>query len=312
MTERVVSIRGLRKDFDGFQAVKGLDFDLHAGEVCGFIGPNGAGKTTTMRIMATIESPSAGEVWVNGHSVIQHPEKVRHCLGFMPDNYGQYEYLTCEEYLDFFARAYGYRGADRLNRVEAVIEFSGLGPIRDRLMTHLSKGMKQRLCLGRTLIHDPDVLLFDEPAAGLDPRARAELRDLLKELAAQGKTVFVSSHILSELADMCTHVAIIERGELRFKGPVNQIGKQLAARDRYRLRVLADPERVERFLLEQPFVRSVAVGGLELLIEYEADAHAWSQLLAQLFRQGFELVECQLVAHSLEQAFLSLTSGEME
>ncbi|MCG3149656.1 MAG: Daunorubicin/doxorubicin resistance ATP-binding protein DrrA [Verrucomicrobiae bacterium] len=312
MSEPMVRVEGLRKDFNGFWALKGLDFELHPGEVCGFIGPNGAGKTTAMRIMATIELPSAGEVWVNGHSVLQHPDKVRHALGFMPDQYGHYENLTCEEYLDFYARAYRYKGGDRRQRIEAVIEFTGLGPIRTKLMTDLSKGMKQRLCLGRTLIHDPQVMLFDEPAAGLDPRARAELRDLILELSARGKTVFVSSHILTELADICTHVAIIEKGEMKFKGPVGHAQKAANRFTRYRLRVLEAVDKVERFLLEQPFVEKVATNAHELLIDFAADERHFSQLLAALIREGFAVVESRLVQSNLEEAFLAMTKGDTE
>ncbi len=312
MSDVVVRVEGLKKDFDGFQALKGISFELHRGEVCGFIGPNGAGKTTAMRIMATIETPTGGEVYVNGHSVIQHPDKVRHALGFMPDQYGAYDNLSCEEYLDFFARAYGYQGADRHNRVKSVIEFTGMGPIRTKQMTQLSKGMKQRLCLGRTLIHDPDVLVFDEPAAGLDPRARSELRDLIAELAAQGKTVFVSSHILTELADMCTQVAIIERGELRFKGGVGQAQHSTSRCVRYRLRVLENTAGAERFLVQQPFVEKVVTNTHELLVHFGADEQHYSRLLAALIAGGFPVVESRLVQSNLEEAFLALTTGDME
>jgi len=311
MNDAVVKVEGLKKDFDGFMALKGISFELHRGEVCGFIGPNGAGKTTAMRIMATIDSATEGEVLVNGHSVLQHPDKVRHTLGFMPDQYGAYDNVSCEEYLDFFARAYGYKGADRINRVESVIEFTGLAPLRNKLMTKLSKGMKQRLCLGRTLIHDPDVLVFDEPAAGLDPRARSELRDLILELAAQGKTVFVSSHILSELADMCTQVAIIERGELRFKGPVGHAQHTASKYVRYRLRLLENHDGAARFLAQQPFVEKVVPNTHELILHYEADERQFSGLLAALVSEGFPLVESRLVQSNLEEAFLSMTTGEM-
>ncbi len=312
MNDVMVKVEGLKKDFDGFMALKGVSFELHRGEVCGFIGPNGAGKTTAMRIMATIETATAGEILVNGHSVLQHPDKVRHTLGFMPDQYGAYDNVSCEEYLDFFARAYGYKGADRVNRVASVIEFTGLEPLRNKLMNKLSKGMKQRLCLGRTLIHDPDVLVFDEPAAGLDPRARSELRDLILELAAQGKTVFVSSHILSELADMCTQVAIIERGELRFKGAVGHAQQSASKYLRYRIRLLENYEGAARFLAQQPFVEKVVTNTHELILHYGADERQYSGLLAALVAGGFPLVESRLVQSNLEEAFLSMTTGEME
>jgi ABC-2 type transport system ATP-binding protein len=312
MSECVVKVQGLRKRFDEFEALKGIDFELHRGEVCGFIGPNGAGKTTTMRIMATIDLPTDGEIWVNGHSVIQHPDKVRHELGFMPDQFGEYENLTCDEYLDFYARAYGYKRADRVRRVEAVIEFTGLGPIRGKLMSQLSKGMKQRLCLGRTLVHDPQVLVFDEPAAGLDPRARMELRDLIRELATQGKTIFVSSHILTELADMCTHVAIIEHGQLKFKGPVGQAHQAAARLSRYRLRVVEGVELLERFILQQAFVKEVVVRGNEVTLQYESDERSYSAMLAAAMKEGHTIIESRVIENNLEETFLALTTGEAE
>lgn len=312
MSDCVVKVQGLKKRFDEFEALKGIDFDLHPGEVCGFIGPNGAGKTTTMRIMATIDLPSDGEIWVNGHSVIQHPDKVRHALGFMPDQFGEYENLTCDEYLDFYARAYGYKHADRRRRVETVIEFTGLGPIRAKLMSQLSKGMKQRLCLGRTLVHDPHVLVFDEPAAGLDPRARMELRDLIRELAKQGKTILISSHILTELADMCTHVAIIEHGHLKFKGPIGQAHQAATQYARYRLRVLEGIEQLERFILQQAFVKNVAVRGNEITFQYESDERAYSALLAAAMNAGHPIIESRVIENNLEETFLALTTGKAE
>ena len=312
MSECIIRVDSLTKHFDGFQALKGVSFELSRGEVCGFIGPNGAGKTTTMRIMATIDLPTAGEVWVNGHSVTQHPDNVRHCLGFMPDTYGDYDNLTCEEYLDFFARSYGYQAGDRVERVEAVVEFTGLGPIRSKLMTQLSKGMKQRLCLGRTLIHDPDVLVFDEPAAGLDPRARAELRDLIKELAARGKTVLISSHILSELADMCTDVAIIERGVLKFKGPVGHAHGAVSATARYKLRVLEGADKLEHFLLQQAFVSRVVSSGDDVTFHYDGDERNYCELLAAATAARFPIVESRRLENNLEEAFLAMTTGEPE
>ncbi len=305
--EIVLRAENLGRRFGDFQALKGLSFTLERGEVCGFIGPNGAGKTTAMRILATLDVPSEGEVWVCGDSALQHADRVRPRIGFMPDQYGQYEDMSCEEYLDFFARAYDYRAGERRERVEAVIAFTGLEALRAKLMSKLSKGMKQRLCLGRSLLHDPELLLFDEPAAGLDPRARAELRDLILELSRRGKTVFVSSHILGELEDMCTHVAILEGGELKYKGPIGAAQHAAEASTRYRLRALEAPEQLLRFLIQQPLVGEAQLQGREVELRYEGDEKAWSALLTAAMGAGFAIVESRQVEGHLEAAFLAMT-----
>ncbi|MBI5546917.1 MAG: ABC transporter ATP-binding protein, partial [Deltaproteobacteria bacterium] len=219
----VLEVQGLTRLFGDLVAVDGVSFKIEKGSIFGFIGPNGAGKTTTMRIVATLDLPSTGDALVEGYSVSDHPDKVRPLLGFMPDRYGTYDDTTVGEFLDFFARAYGLKGAARTRRVEAVMEFSGLGPLRDRLTTSLSKGMQQRVAMGRALLNDPHLLVLDEPADGLDPRARIELRELLKALAAQGKAILISSHILTELSELCDACAIIERGRLLAAGPIAEI-----------------------------------------------------------------------------------------
>jgi len=195
-----LSVRGLTRRFDSLTAVDEVSFDVESGEILGFIGPNGAGKTTTMRICATLDLPDEGDVLVDGVSVISHAREARHRLGFMPDSYGAYVHTTVNEYLDFFARSYGLRGRERTRMLDHVRDFTGLRPLEEKLITSLSKGMKQRLCLAKTLLHDPAILILDEPAAGLDPHARVELRELVRALAELGKAVMISSHILSELS----------------------------------------------------------------------------------------------------------------
>ena len=198
MSEPVIKVRDLERDFGDVKAVCGISFEIEVGRVVGFIGANGAGKTTTMRMMATLEMPTAGSIRICGYDVVNSPNEVRHRLGWMPDAYGTYDNTTVLEYLDFYGRAFGYQSAERRKRLEDVMEFADLSPIADRQMSTLSKGMAQRLCLGRTLIHDPAVLILDEPAAGLDPKARIEFKNLIRLLAARGKTIFISSHILTE------------------------------------------------------------------------------------------------------------------
>src|SRR5436305_8427869 len=216
----LMQVKGLSRHFGSLKAVDDVSFTLEEGTILGFIGPNGAGKSTTMRILATLDVPTHGQVLLDGKSVIDSPDKVRPLLGYMPDRYGTYDDMTVVEFLDFFARAYRLKGAERKKRVDSVMEFAGLVPLADTLTIELSKGMKQRVALGRTVLHDPPLLVLDEPADGLDPRARIELRELLRALADQGKAILVSSHILTELGELCDRCIIIEQGHLVAEGSV--------------------------------------------------------------------------------------------
>ncbi len=223
-----IRVRHLWHRFGRFDVLRDVSFDVHAGEIFGFIGPNGAGKTTTIRVMATLLEPMAGRVEVDGLDVTIDPASVRKIIGYMPDHAGVYERVTVREYLEFFADAYRVPTAGTTYAVvDAVMELTDLTKLREKLVVTMSKGMKQRLQLARTLLHDPKVLILDEPASDLDPRARIEIRDLLVELRAMGKTIFLSSHILTELADVCTSVAILERGRLVVAGPIHDIARRL-------------------------------------------------------------------------------------
>jgi ABC-2 type transport system ATP-binding protein len=225
-----IRVRHLWHRFGRFDVLRDVSFDVQHGEIFGFIGPNGAGKTTTIRIIATLLEPMAGRVEVDGLDVTIDPDKVRKIIGYMPDHAGVYDRVTVREYLEFFADAYRVPTAgDSYAVVDAVMELTDLTRLRDKLVATMSKGMKQRLQLARTLLHDPKVLILDEPASDLDPRARIEIRDLLVELKSMGKTVFLSSHILTELADVCTSVAILERGRLVVSGPIHDIARRLEA-----------------------------------------------------------------------------------
>src|SRR6187200_75982 len=219
----------LNRVFDETHAVNDVSFEVYAGEVFGYIGPNGAGKTTSMRILATLDMPTGGDAFVDGFSVVEDPDRVRRRLGFMPDYFGTYPNVNVHEYLDFFARSYGLMGTERLRAMRYVMSFTKLDGLADKPISGLSKGMKQRLCLGRTMIHDPAVMVLDEPAAGLDPRARIQLREMIGQLAADGKAILISSHILTELAEMCDTVAIIEQGQLLAVGSVREIQKKAVA-----------------------------------------------------------------------------------
>ncbi len=221
-----IRVRHLWHRFGNIDVLRDVTFDVAQGEIFGFIGPNGAGKTTTIRVMATLLEPMAGRVEVDGIDVTIDPTEVRHRIGYMPDHAGVYERITVREYLEFFADAFR---VPSLNVVDAVLELTDLGKIQDRVVATMSKGMKQRLQLGRILLHDPKVLILDEPASDLDPRARIEIRDLLLELKSLGKTIFLSSHILTELSDVCTSIAILEKGKLVVAGPIGEISTRLEA-----------------------------------------------------------------------------------
>ena len=211
-TSPAIEVSQLSRWFPGVHAVQDVSFTVERGQVIGFVGANGAGKTTTMRILATLDYPNSGEAKICGFDVVKHPVEVRKRIGWMPDHYGTYSNMTVLEYLDFFARALGYQGQERIDRIAEVLEFTDLTGLAHRLIDQLSKGMGQRLCLGRALIHDPEVLILDEPAAGLDPKARVELKHLIRILSQEGKTVFISSHILSELGEMCDSLLFINQG----------------------------------------------------------------------------------------------------
>ncbi|MEY5026038.1 MAG: hypothetical protein RLZZ244_1566 [Verrucomicrobiota bacterium] len=217
-SEPLLQVRELRKTFDQFEAVRGVSFDLHAGSVVGFIGANGAGKTTTMRMLATLESPDSGSIQIGPWNALDHPTQVRRLIGWMPDAFGTYAHMSVLDYLDFFARVHGLHGAEREERIREVLDFSGLTDLASRPMDGLSKGMAQRLCLGRALLHQPALLLMDEPAAGLDPKARVEFKNAVALLKKQGATLLISSHILSELEEMCDSLLFIDQGRIVHQG----------------------------------------------------------------------------------------------
>ena len=307
-----LSIRGVTKRFGALTAADEVSFDVPHGEIWGFIGPNGAGKTTTMRVCATLDVPDEGEVLVEGRSAIEEPREARRRLGFMPDAYGAYASTTIAEYLDFFARAYGLDGRRRRETIRRVAEFTSLGGLMEKEVTALSKGMRQRLCLAKTLLHDPAVLVLDEPAAGLDPRARVELRELLKALAASGKAILVSSHILSELGEMVDGVAVIERGRIRATGSMDEIARGVAHRAEVFLRALDPPEATERALLEQPRVARVRRERDGFVFDFEGSAEEMADLVRALVSMGLRPVAFAPRETDLEDLFLRITEGKVQ
>jgi len=307
-----LEVRRITKRFGSFTAVDQVSFAVGRGEVCGFIGPNGAGKTTTMRICSTLDLPDDGDVLIGGHSVIDEPRLARRRLGFMPDSFGAYSATTVSEYLDFFARAYGLVGEQRVRTIAEVMEFTALGPLAQKLTSSLSKGMKQRMCLAKTLLHDPALLILDEPASGLDPRARIELRELVRALAEMGKAVLISSHILSELAEICDTVAVIEAGRLVAYGRVEEVTQGICTTAEMWLRCLAPTERVERFLAERHDVGRVRRDGRGLALEFRGDDSGAAELVVALVRAELRPVEFAPRETDLEDVFLQLTKGQVQ
>jgi len=312
MSAPALDVRAITRRFGDLVAADQVSFRLEPGSICGFIGPNGAGKTTTMRICATLDLPDAGDVYVDGHSVLEDPRFVRRRLGFMPDSYGAYQHTSVLDYLDFYARAYGLRGRERLESIRGVMDFTGLDPLAKKDMDSLSKGMKQRLCLAKTLLHDPAVLILDEPAAGLDPRARVELRELVRALAEMGKAVLISSHILSELGELCEQVAVIEAGRIVANGSIRSILDGLQPHSQIYIRALTDPEVLERALAQQPRVESVRPERQGFALDFLGTEDEASELLAELVRLGVRPVEFAASQADLEDVFLSLTEGQLQ
>jgi len=307
-----VEIQNLRKHFGRTKAVEDVSFRFDPGHIVGFVGPNGAGKTTTMRILATLEEPTSGDAFVNGISVTEYPDQVRHLIGFVPDSLPVQADITVHEYLDFFARAYRLHGKKRKEAIDAVEEFTNLAPLRDKLLNSLSKGMKQRVCLGRALIHDPPVLILDEPAAGLDPRARIELRELLFILARQDKAILISSHILTELTEICNAVVIIERGKLLENGTISEVQSRNKMKRAVAIRVLGEIERLSRELLEIPGVESVKLTGEEIMVQLGGSDETCCDLLAELLRRNHRVVEFRHKKAGLEDIFMNVTKGELQ
>jgi ABC-2 type transport system ATP-binding protein len=311
-----IEFRHLHRYFGRLKAVNDVSFRAYRGQVMGFIGPNGAGKTTAMRILATLDVPTAGDAFVNGYSVIDDPDKVRKIVGFMPDNFGRYANMNVFEYVDYFARAYNLKSRARRDAFERVLVFTELKNLVEKPINTLSKGMSQRLGLARTLINDPAVLILDEPAAGLDPRARIELRELVRLLARElKKTVLISSHILTELGEICDSAAIIEAGRVLASGTIDEIQQaQRATQGRstgtaVSVRVLRDVDRLERLLLEQPQASGVTVVAQTATFEFSGDDTALCALLRHLIRQELDVVEFRGRSETLEDAFLAITKG---
>ena len=299
----------LTKRYGNLIAVNQVDLKLDNGDVFGFIGPNGSGKTTTMRMLATLLNPDYGEAYVCGKSIYTHPQEIRRLIGYMPDFFGVYDDMKVLEYLEFFAAAYRIKGAARRKRCEEMLALVDLGYKRDALVTSLSRGMTQRLGLARVLLHDPQVLLLDEPASGLDPRARIEIRGVLKELRKLGKTIMVSSHILPELADICNKVGIIERGELLACADVTDVMRQVRRQPLLEIGVVGDPNSAARLLDQHGSVAKVDIRDGRVYATLCEGVQDYSDLPTLLVQGGCKLTVFREDEVNLETAFMALTKG---
>ena len=305
----MIQTEDLTKAYGELKAINSLKLDLDEGDLFGFIGPNGSGKTTTMRILATLLQPSWGEATVCGYSIYTHPKEIRRLIGYMPDFFGVYDDMKVIEYLEFFAAAYRIKGAARRKKCDEMLELVDLGYKRDAFVTSLSRGMTQRLGLARVLLHDPQVLLLDEPASGLDPRARIEIRGLLKELRKLGKTIMVSSHILPELADICNKVGIIERGELLVSAEVAEVMRQVRERPVLAIEVVGDQDAAARLLEGHDSVDGVEVRDGQVFATLAAGIEDYSDLPTLLVQEGYKIKTFKEDEINLETAFMHLTKG---
>jgi ABC-2 type transport system ATP-binding protein len=308
-SQPAIQVENLARVFGTFPAVNGVSFSVPHGHVVGFVGANGAGKTTTMRILATLDYPTSGTVRLGGYNVVDHPREVRRLLGWMPDSFGTYEHMTVLEYMDFYARALGYRGADRVRRTREVMDFTDLTPLAGRLVNKMSKGQTQRLCLGRALLHDPQILIMDEPAAGLDPRARIELKNLIRILAEEGKTILISSHILTELGEMCDSLLFIDRGRIVHHGAAAALKRGGSAETLVTVRVSGDPARLVQWALTTPQVAltdEMKQGG-RLRIDSTSD-DVVAGVLRRLVLDGIPVLDFHREDIKLEDAFIDMLS----
>ncbi len=314
--EAIIKTQDLQKFFGSFHALRGISLEVPAGSIYGFVGPNGAGKTTTMRILTTLTRPTQGQAWVAGHSVLEDRRAVRRSIGYMPDEFGVYEDLRVWEYLDFFAACYDIPEKERKRLVGDLLELVDLSHRREDMVDKLSKGMKQRLSLARTLAHDPQVLILDEPASGLDPRARVEIRELLGELANMGKTIFFSSHILADVEDICSHIGIVEAGELIMQGSMDDLKLQLMAHREIIVTVM-DTQLAEKALALARGLPQVAAaemmtpknGRARVRVDVVGNDEDLAALSGTLFAGGIMILGFNEEEKDLEHMFMRVTRG---
>ncbi|MFD1175225.1 ATP-binding cassette domain-containing protein [Paenibacillus puldeungensis] len=305
----MIEINNLTKTYGGFEALKSVNLSISKGTVFGFVGPNGAGKTTTMSILATLLLPTSGTAKVGGFEVTEQPQEVRKRIGYMPDFFGVYDQFKTTEYLHFYGASYGIPRSERNALIPQLLELVNLSDKKDAYVDSLSRGMKQRLCLARCLVHDPDVLILDEPASGLDPRARIEMREILKELKLMGKTIIISSHILPELAEMVDEIGVIERGTLIAQGKVADIQNRLRVKRVLHIRVLDRAVELAEQLQDEMHVSEVLHDETGIHVHFGGGDAEQSELLARIISSGFQVVSFNEAQSNLEDIFLEITKG---
>ena len=306
----LLEIKDLVKQYGKFTAVDHLTLSVGKGAICGFVGPNGAGKTTTMRIMAGLLNATSGTVIIDGVDVTKNPRALREKIGYMPDFFGVYDNLKVTEYMDFYAGAYGIPYKERGPIIDNLLEIVDLSHKKESYVDSLSRGMKQRLCLARSLVHDPELLILDEPASGLDPRARVEMKEVLKQLQEMGKTILISSHILPELAEMCTEVCIINGGKLAAQGSVQEIMQKLTQKRIIQVQTLSEKDKMIGILKEQPSIRSMVENTKDVEFDFTGNDEELANILKQLVLADIPLIFFKEKEGNLEEVFMQVTGGE--
>lgn len=308
----MLEIKHLMKKYGKFTAVNDLNLTVPESSIFGFVGPNGAGKTTTMKIMSGLLKATDGSVMIDGVDVTKNPKALKEHIGYMPDFFGVYDDLKVSEYMDFYAGTYYIPYEQRESLIDNLLEIVDLSHKKDTYVDSLSRGMKQRLCLARSLIHDPKLLILDEPASGLDPRARVEMKEVLKQLQTMGKTIIISSHILPELAEMCTEVGIIDKGHIVVQGTVQEIMKQMTKVRRIQIRPLENMDALIKLLEEQPLVEDVIENTFDVEFSYKGEDKELADLLKQIILADIAMLHFKEKEGNLEEIFMQVTGGEQK
>jgi ABC-2 type transport system ATP-binding protein len=308
----MLSIRNLNKTYGRLQAVTDLNLEVPEGEIFGFVGPNGAGKTTTMKIMCGLLKATSGEITLDGVDVIKNSKKIKEKIGYMPDFFGVYDDLKVNEYLEFYASIYNIKGEARKKIIDDLLELVDLSHKREVYVDSLSRGMKQRLCLARSLVHNPRLLVLDEPASGMDPRARVEMKEILKNLKGMGKTIIISSHILPELSELCTSIGIIDKGRMVISGSVSEIMQQVYSKKVVKLKVRGRLDDAVMILKEYPFVDKIISGEDTIQAGFEGGDEEMSRVLSALVSRGIPVVSFAQLDGNLEDVFMKVTKGDEE
>ncbi|NLM43992.1 MAG: ABC transporter ATP-binding protein [Clostridiales bacterium] len=306
----MLKINGLTKSYGIFTAVDGLDLNVPKGEIYGFVGPNGAGKTTTMKIICGLLPADKGQVSVAGIDVIKDVRKAKELIGYMPDFFGVYDNLKVTEYLDFYASIYNLNPRDRKRICDDLLELVDLQDKRDAYVDSLSRGMKQRLCLARSLVHNPELLVLDEPASGMDPRARVEMKEILRTLKDLGKTIMISSHILPELAELCTSIGIIDRGKIVISGTVDEIMQQVYSKRFIKVRIRGNMEEAVKVMKESPLITNINKGDNFIEAGFEGNEEEMAMLLKELVTRDIPVISFGQMDGNLEDVFMKVTKGD--